>query len=218
MSTKTSKTVDLAKPVPAIITRFYNERRWPELIWMIRENWNYDAWQALRKNEKAVERVKKVFSETFGRPAFSSLNNRSYWMKQIAKYVDRLGVASLIDDMREAKKKNPNIQSILYFIYSADHVCRWEMLLLKRLEAKYQQEKKEENDTYAAIARVLGEAVVKKVDEAVAPEWVVTLRARRKALKVELKKHKTHQPQYKEFLSQILRIEQSLAFHGFDLE
>ena len=75
---------------------------------------------------------------------------------QVARYVKSLGVATLIDDIRESLRLKP--RSINYYLvtHKGNKECRWGMLLSWRNEQLHNAAKAEESRTAPEIAANLG--------------------------------------------------------------
>ena len=115
--------------LPSFIIHWYTKKRWTWLALYFKRRANRYARFYLKKNRKAVDRIKDEFMQLTGMPPYANQDYRAeYWDEQIAKYVDSLGVKSLIDDMREAVSKYRNIRSILYFLHTDGKASRWENL------------------------------------------------------------------------------------------
>lgn len=165
------------KEMRAALRLLYEQERWPELIFFFRAKWNAQAWLFLKKNGNAVKRVKDEFTSLTRCPAYQSATNAKHWDEQIAKYVERLGVPALINDMRTAVAKYKNIRSIIYFLYAKD-ASRWEMLLMQKIEADLREQKaalkNDEKAAYEALIKLFGAPTIQKIAE---PQWVIDARA-----------------------------------------
>lgn len=164
--------------IPNIVARLYAERNWPMLIYYFRGCWNEQSWLYLKRNGNAVKRIKDEFTRLTGRPAYSPATNAKHWDQEIAKYAERLGVAALIDDMRLAVAKYEP-KSIIYFLH-ASGACRWEMLLMDKIQEEIRQRQHEDNSAYADMAKLFPSVVVKKVE----PEWVAVAKKRRQQIAI----------------------------------
>lgn len=199
--------------VPEFVQQLWREERWAELLLVCRAKWNRRAGLYLKQNRNAVLRVKQVFTQITGKPPFQRETNQRYWDEQIAKYLDRLGVAALIDDMKAAHKANPKIGSIVYFLWSKDLRPRWEILLMRKLEDEYRQQKHQDNDAYAAMARLLGlenQQTAIQLD----PDWVVEAQRNMKHLQRQLQTAGDLRRR-SEIMAEIIRIKNNLQKWGF---
>lgn len=183
--------------------------QWAELMMVARYMWDQQAWLYLKRNRNAVKRIKEEFTRLAKRPAYSNPANAQHWDQQIAKYIDRLGVKTLIDDMRQVLAKYPSVRSIIYFLYTGDNkASRWEMLLREQIAQEIQQQKELDNEAYKAMAEVFG-FELKSVNVG-PPKWVVDARRRLAAID---KMAKTD-----EVCAEIVRIKHNLEKHGYGLE
>lgn len=156
--------------------------KWAELMMLARYMWDRQGWLFHKRNRNAVRRLKEEFTRLARRPAYSTPGSAEYWDQQIAKYVDRLGVKKLIDDMRQVLTKYPDIRTIIYFLYSSNNKApRWEMLLREQIAEEMQQQKELDNEAYKAMAEVFG-FELKRVDKG-PPQWVVDARRRLASLR-----------------------------------
>lgn len=151
--------------------------QWAELMMVARYMWDQQAWLYLKRNRNAVKRIKEEFTRLAKRPAYSNPANAQHWDQQIAKYINRLGVKKMIDDMRLVLAKYPTVRSIIYFLYTGDNkASRWEMLLREQIAQEMQQQKELDNEAYKAMAEVFG-FELKSVNVG-PPKWVVDARRR----------------------------------------
>jgi hypothetical protein len=165
------------------IGKLLEEKRYPELVYFVRKLWDKEGWLYLKRNKNAVERVKCEFTRLTGKAPYTSMGDTTRWDQQIARYVDRLGVKAIIDDMQQAKLRYKP-KSILYFIYSSGQMpCRWENLVLDQVEAEAERAKKEENEMASALAKYIG-----LPDLAVEPDWVLNAKIRKDEIARELLK------------------------------
>lgn len=160
--------------------KLLDERKFPELIYIVRRLWDDFGWLYLKRNRNAVDRVKEEFVKLTGHQPYASTSSSDRWDQQIAKYVDRLGVKVLIDDMRLAVRRfNPN--SIVYFLHSSGNMpCRWENLLLDDIETKSKRDKQKEKKFFENLARDLG------LNKQTEPTWVKVARERLSFLQKEI--------------------------------
>lgn len=180
--------------------------QWAELMMVARYMWDQQAWLYLKRNRNAVKRIKEEFTRIAKRPAYSNPANAQHWDQQIAKYIDRLGVKTLIDDMRLVLAKYPSVRSIIYFLYTGDNkASRWEMLLREQIAQEMQQQKELDNEAYKAMAEVFG-FELKSANEG-PPRWVKDARRRLAAID---KMAKTD-----EVCAEIVRIKHNLEKHGY---
>ncbi len=159
--------------LPAFIPRYFHEARFPELVCFFRKMWDRQAWLYLKRNTKAVERIKQEFTKLTQQPPYKNGSNPLHWDQQIAKYLDRLGVKALILDMRDAVAKQPGIHSILYFVYSKSGACRWENLVMLKIENDWTEKKKQHAEDYDELAKLIDLKL-----PGVEPEWVPQARKR----------------------------------------
>ena len=153
-----------------LLRQLASEKRWPELIYYARRQWENEGWAAHKQNGNAVERLKQHFTKLTGKPPFQHGTNPKGWHERMAIYIKRLGVAALIKDMEDATKKlKPN--SIVYFLWSGKtQACRWEMLVLEQIERKLAQEKDEIEKGYENLYNLLGRP---KITQKTEPDWVI---------------------------------------------
>ena len=202
------------KAIHPFIEKLWLEEKWAELILICRIKWNRKAWLYLKRNKNAVQRIKQVFTELSGRHPYDTEINMKYWDEQIAKYLDRLGVAALISDMKAAFQANPKIKSIVYFLWSKDNRPRWELLLMRKLEEDYAKQKEKDNDAYAYMARLLG-LENKQMGIQLAPDWVVEARRNLKSLEMQLKAVRGNTEKLAEIKRDINRIKHNLDKFGY---
>lgn len=162
--------------LPENFLRLFKEKRFPEIIYIVRALWNREGWLYLKRNKNAVDRVKRAFFETFNRPPYAKNIDNSRWDREIAKYCDALGVKALIDDMRAAKRKGLTPLSILYFVFSKTGAPRWEMLLMQQIERERQSEKKKHMQELEDLAKLI------HIDKRTDPEWVIQSRRAHKEI------------------------------------
>lgn len=167
----------MSDKIPSIISRLYGDGNWPMLIYYFRGRWNEQSWLYLKRNGNAVKRIKQEFTNITGFPAYQPATNAMHWDKEIAKYAERLGVALLINDMRQAADKYKP-KSIIYFLH-ATGACRWEMLLMEHIQQEIRERKSAENSDYEEMAKLF-QLPVKKIE----PEWVEESRTRRRQIKI----------------------------------
>lgn len=151
---------------------------WGAVKLYAQQQWNRDGWVCLKRNKNAVDRILKVFGELKGIPDYGTDIEIK---KKIAIYVQHLGVARLIDDMRDALKVNPQIRTIKYFLQTGGgaHECRWGNLYYQRQNEIYEKEKAEyRKDAVFFRDHILEDEPVKKIE----PEWVRSARKRLKEL------------------------------------
>jgi len=199
--------------LPAFVSTLLKEKRFPELIYFFRKKWDEHAWLALKKNGNAVERIKQEFTRLTQKPPYSSSVNEKYWDQQIAKYADRLGVKFLIYDIRQSVKKYQNIRSIAYFIYSKYGACRWENLLMDKIELDLKQEKKRHTKEMDELAQSLPLSPFFKGDK-LEPDWVGQAKKRLEELKHRRFTNMSPHEKY-EVNREIRRIITNLNNHGF---
>lgn len=152
---------------------------WGAVKHYAQQQWNRDGWVCLRRNQNAVNRILKEFGERKGIPKYTADKDTQ---KRIAIYVQRLGVARLIDDIRDALKTNPRIRTIQYFMQPAAGAgaSRWGNLYRKRQEEIYAQEKEDyRRDGVFFRENVINEPVNQKVT----PQWVIDARKRLEVLR-----------------------------------
>lgn len=165
--------------IPEIVVTLYKEKRWPELLYAIRAKWDQEAWRYLKANGNAVQRILQEFRRLTGQQPYQNPANARYWNQQIAKYIDRLGVAALVDDMRAAVKGKPDILSMVYFLHSRERVPRWERLLLDKIAREAAEQSSADNDAYRALAKLLGyDGSIGKIHTNETPQWVLDARRR----------------------------------------
>ncbi len=162
--------------IPFEIVRHITTENWEQVYGYFKYRWNQDGYVAWKKNQKAVERVVKVFS---------NLKKGEYKagkqeLKSIGLYVERLGVKALIDDMTAALGKNPRIRTIMYFLKTqeGEKLSRWGNLYLNKIEAEITAEKKKRDEEEKEIGKELfGEhsTIAKVADHSQGtekPEWL----------------------------------------------
>lgn len=154
-------------------------KEWGTVKYYAQQQWNKDGYVALRKNQNAVNRILKVFGELKGIPDYGTDLEVK---KKIAIYVQHLGVARLIDDIKDALKANPHIRTIKYFLQTGAGAreCRWGNLYFQRQREIYEKEKEEYlKDGLFFRDHILEDEPMKKIE----PEWVQNARKRLKELR-----------------------------------
>ncbi len=201
--------------LPEIVKQLYREERWPELVWYFRSLWDKSAWLTLKRNKNAVERIRQEFTRLTGRQPFAAGSGEKYWNEQIAKYVQRLGVAALIRDLQEAVPKYKP-KSLVYFLSGNNGLAsRWEMLLMKKLSEDIVQQKQQDDDAYKLLGELINLPVLKT--RPVEPEWVVGARKNLAIYRKQLE-NITSGPDYIRLHREIKRIVSNLKNSGFPVE
>lgn len=194
--------------IPKLIETLYEQKRWPELMFYFRAQWNNSAWAASKRNGNAVDRIKREFSRLAkGKQPYKLGTHSQYWDQQIAKYIDRLGVASLINDMREAFQKFPQIKTIIYFLYSSTGNSRWENLIYTKIEHDWQQEKQLEANQWQPFAQMLNFAKSE-------PDWVA--QSRNEIIRL-IQKSKLPDINPREINNEIHKIKNKLSALGYQI-
>jgi len=159
-----------------IVTQLIEKRQWWDLVYLFRRLWYEDGDLYHRRQKNAVACIIQEYENLSGQKIQLTLRT----CQRVATYVDRVGVAALIDDMHEAFKKHKP-KSIFYFIHRADgQSSRWEMLVMDEIN----KEAAEEKASFNQIADELNLIVGKKVE----PSWVRTARGKLKHLRHQLQR------------------------------
>ncbi len=153
------------------LQQLIEQKRFPELVYIFRKMWDEQGWLYLKRNRNAVDRIKLAFTKLTGNQPYANASQAKAWDRNIAGYVDRLGVAALLDDMRQAAQKQGNIKSLVYFLWAKAGACRWENMLMQKIQADIKAQKAEYEQIDAAIAEMLNSA-----QEEQEPEWVIQAR------------------------------------------
>lgn len=165
--------------IPKELEYLISGKRWAELMIYARYMWDQQAWLANKRNKNAVARIKQEFTRLTRKPPYYQGTNAKYWDEQIAKYVDRLGVKAIIDDMRIVIPKYKP-RSIIYFLYTGDNkASRWEMLLRDKIAEEMKAQKDLDNEAYAAMAKVFGFELRRMESK---PQWITDAEKRLKTL------------------------------------
>lgn len=163
----------LGMPVAIIMSIRRNE--WGAVRNYAQRRWNADGFAALKANWNAVERILNEFSNLVQNSVPVNFEQK----KRIAIYTKHIGVALLIDDMREAVSKNPRIRSINYFLNDHDgQTARWGMLYFRVIEDNHNRLKNESRNLDERLAAATGFAVKKD-----APQWVIDAENRKAELR-----------------------------------
>jgi len=133
-------------------------------------------WRYRHQYLNAIARIEEVFSETYRSdpwPKAWPLHVVHQWENEVGYHVHRLGVAALVDDLRQANAAGLKPRTLIYFLRSHDEhrreqSSRWEMLLVARMEAEWQEAKRQEAEEAKKAARKLGVKLEKPV-----PAWAV---------------------------------------------
>lgn len=174
--------------IPAEIVQHILTENWEQVYGFFKYKWNQDGYVAWKKNQKAVERIIEVFYElTKGK-----FHADDTIKKAIGLYVERLGVKILIDDMKVAITKTPQIRTLNYFLRTqkGEKMSRWGNIYLDQVEAEIKAKAEKEKEISAEVAQTeLGQLLrnsIKKVDEVVEddPDWLKKDKARLKELEV----------------------------------
>ncbi len=144
-------------------------------------------WRYRHQYLNAIARIEARFQEIFGDAPWPEDIHHSYLFQcqnEIGYYCSRLGVATLIDDLREAAFRYKP-QSLLYFIRSHDEhrreqSSRWEMLLYARMEEEWQETKRQEAEEANKATQNLGMKMKKPV-----PAWVIEARETLQGIKTK---------------------------------
>lgn len=187
--------------------------RFAEAICFIKRLWDAQDWHYLKKNKKAVQRIKTVFTEITGHKPYSQPLTVKFWDQKIAKYCEALGVKTLIDDITAAAKET-RIQTMVYFLYTKGEQCRWEKLLMHKINQKLEDEKQRNDEAYNDMARLLG---LSDITQEIEPDWVGQARARMQQLKAVFR-GADDQPMKDECKIEINRIVNNLINHGYPIE
>jgi hypothetical protein len=197
-----------------IVVKLIEEKRYAELVYISRRLWSEQSWYYLKRNQKAVQRIKQAFKEITGRVAYaaSSKPDTKEWVnRQIAKYIQELGVAVLIDDIRDKHRETRgNVGSIMYFIWNKEGACRWENMLMKKIHRQLEEEKnKYSEEPIDPRLRELALAITKSFN---VPEWVVEARTKIKFLLLSMP---TSSKDRSNISREILSIKSRLQNNGF---
>lgn len=145
-------------------------------------------WRFRHQYLNAIARIEGVFREIYRRvpwPKDWPLHVVHQWENEVGYHVHRLGVAALIDDLRQASSAGLKPRTLIYFLRSHDEhrqeqSSRWEMLLVARMEAEWQESKSQEAEAAKEAARRLGVKVEKPV-----AAWVLEARETLRRIKVK---------------------------------
>lgn len=143
-----------------------------------------DEYRAAKRCGGAVTRIKAEFGRISGEPAYPadfSGEDRLHWDGTIGHYVEAIGVGPLIDDMRQAAGGKRNI---LYFLVAekGKRSSRWDLLLLRKEEAKRQREKADHREGGRQLMKRLREIIQGDMLKNMEPGWVIRLRKEQETL------------------------------------
>lgn len=147
-------------------------------------------WKYRHQNANAIKRLKDVFRNTFDCDPWPPdkdfpLLLRLQYENEVGHYIHRLGVAVLIDDMRQVKTAGLTPRTLLYFLRSSNkhgeaQSSRWELLLYAKMEEEWQEAKRLEAKEAERAARRIGYK-----PKAVVPAWVIEGRKTLAAIKAK---------------------------------
>lgn len=152
------------------LQKLHEQNRFAELFYYYRRRWQEQGWLYLKRNAKAVKRIKQEFTRLTGKPPYQSDSAKTDWDQHIARWLDQLGVAKLIEDMRAACEQYQPY-SIVYFLHSKTGACRWEMLWLDTVQQQLAAEKQQDNEAMQALA-----SAIRYDEQQQEPEWVIEAR------------------------------------------
>ncbi|NIR52833.1 MAG: hypothetical protein GWN59_08205 [Calditrichae bacterium] len=188
-----------------LLRKLFTEKRYAELYYIFKRLWEKQSWLYLKRNSNAVVRIKQVFTQLTGNQPYQSSTNIRFWDEQIGRYVDQVGVAALINDMKAAIKTKSDIKSIVYFLYTKDGASRWELLTLEHIEQSWHKEKQKHNTEYEELAKLIDFRM-----PGPEPDWVMDARKRLKFLQNKGKHHLTEDEK-----REIRKIEFHLGSYGY---
>lgn len=136
-------------------------------------------WRHRHQYLNAIGRIEAVFSKTYRCdpwPKEWPLHVVHQWENEVGYHVHRLGVATLIDDLRQARSAGLKPRTLIYFLRSHDEhrreqSSRWEMLLVARMEEEWQEAKRQEAEAAKDLER---RGVIKTAHYD--PAWVIEAR------------------------------------------
>jgi len=155
--------------IPEAVITNIRRKEWGAVVGYFKYRWNQDGYAALQRNQGAVERVVKYFQ---GLKKYHVLNVSFETKKTIAMYIERLGVAPLLDDIKQALAANPRIKTLNYFIVTEKgaKTPRWGMLYFDKINKEWEERKEAEKLETGNLKFEIGERVT--------PDWVIDARKR----------------------------------------
>lgn len=147
--------------VPVHFLTSIKRGEWGAVRGYAQHRWNEDGYVLLRRYQNAVNRIIQVFMQEKNYPDTYIANISQQQKKQIAYYINVLGVKALIDDIRSVCRENPKIRTLNYFL-TADQgkkTSRWGMMYFDKMHAAWQKRKEEELNCHVGQEIEIGEKV-----------------------------------------------------------
>ncbi|MCH8856503.1 MAG: hypothetical protein IIA03_09750 [Proteobacteria bacterium] len=130
----------------------------------------------------------------------------------MCKYVTRLTVKTLIDDINKVIINGKQPKSLLYFMHSMHGACRWENLVLQQMERLWRKKKNKLNKALEPIAKELNFSNDSRNGD---PDWVNKSRREFEQLK---KNYQLAKLSEKSGVAQYMRlIQEKLRHHNYKL-